>query len=307
MKEYAVYSVNGPVVKIKGKTDLALSETVRVGKTGLLGEVLSVTDRETTLEVYETTAGLSVGEPIRPLGHSLSILLGPGLLGSIYDGVGRPLTKIALGGEWILPGADFPAVDTEKKYPIHLTVKDGDRLTGGSIFGETKETSALLHRLLLPPDAEGVVRQPVPDGSYTVIDTLFYLETSGGDRVPVAASHTWPVRKPRPTAQRLSSEKPLLTGERIIDVLFPIAKGGTAAIPGGFGTGKTVVQHQLAKFSEADVIVYVGCGERGNEMTQVLEEFSHLTDPRTGKSMLERTVLIAHTSNMPVAAREASI
>ena len=238
----------------------------------------------------------------------MCVTLGPGLLGNIFDGIQRPLPAIeAKYGAFIGRGAQFAALDTEKKYAVTLTVKVGDRVSGGDVFATCPETSTITHKAMVPPAVSGEIVSVNPDGQYTVEAPLAVLKTDAGKTVELTLSQKWPIRTPRPTAKRLPANKPLVTGQRVIDTVFPIAKGGAAAIPGGFGTGKTMTQHQLAKWCDADIIIYVGCGERGNEMTQVLEEFSELVDPRTGKPLLERTVLIANTSNMPVAAREASI
>ena len=302
-----VYSINGPVVKIKGKTSLSMMETVRVGNAGLIGEVIGITDDYTTVEVYETTVGLRPGEPVTGTGAPMRAMLAPGLLTGIFDGIERPLDKIAeKDGDFILPGTDVPAVDLEKKWSIRFDVKEGQRVEVGTVFARCDETPSVEHRFIVPQGADGTVSWIAGDGDYNVTEPLLKIKTEKGERKLCALSYQ-PIRVPRPVKARMLSREPLLTGQRIIDTMFPIAKGGAAAIPGGFGTGKTMLQHQLAKWSDADIIVYVGCGERGNEMTQVLEEFGELIDPRTGRSMLERTVLIANTSNMPVAAREASI
>ena len=303
-----IYGINGPVVTVKGETDLGMLETVFVGNNRLIGEVIGLNQDFTTIQVYEETAGLTVGEPIYSTGAPMCVTLGPGLLGNIFDGIQRPLPAIeAKYGAFIGRGAQFAALDTEKKYAVTLTVKVGDRVSGGDVFATCPETSTITHKAMVPPAVSGEIVSVNPDGQYTVEAPLAVLKTDAGKTVELTLSQKWPIRTPRPTAKRLPANKPLVTGQRVIDTVFPIAKGGAAAIPGGFGTGKTMTQHQLAKWCDADIIIYVGCGERGNEMTQVLEEFSELVDPRTGKPLLERTVLIANTSNMPVAAREASI
>ena len=303
-----IYGINGPVVTVKGETDLGMLETVFVGNNRLIGEVIGLNQDFTTIQVYEETAGLTVGEPIYSTGAPMCVTLGPGLLGNIFDGIQRPLPAIeAKYGAFIGRGAQFAALDTEKKYAVTLTVKVGDRVSGGDVFATCPETSTITHKAMVPPAVSGEIVSVNPDGQYTVEAPLAVLKTDAGKMVELTLSQKWPIRTPRPTAKRLPANKPLVTGQRVIDTVFPIAKGGAAAIPGGFGTGKTMTQHQLAKWCDADIIIYVGCGERGNEMTQVLEEFSELVDPRTGKPLLERTVLIANTSNMPVAAREASI
>lgn len=305
---YYIHGVNGPVVKVRGGHGLSVSDMVFVGNLKLYGEVISVKGNETTVQVYEETAGLGPGEPVEATGRPMSILLGPGLLDNIFDGIARPLRTVEkLSGNLISRGINIPSLDLERKWDVTLTVEDGDTLESGMIFAETDETPLIKHRCIVPPGVSGVVVNKVPDGSYTVDDTLAVLEMKSGKRVPLKMAQLWPIRKPRPVRKRLPIDRPLITGQRVIDSLFPIAKGGCAAIPGPFGAGKTVTQHQLAKWSDADIIVYLGCGERGNEMTQVLEEFSELVDPKTGEPIMRRTVLIANTSNMPVAAREASI
>ncbi len=308
MSELEIYGINGPVITIKGKTDLQMMETVYIGSARLIGEVIGLTEERTTIQCYENTTGVRPGEPVSRTGMAMSATLGPGLLTGMYDGIGRPLKMLeAASGHYIAPGIDVPGIDTNKKWSVEVKMKAGDKIKPGDIFAECDETSAVRHRLIAPPEATGKVTFAAPDGDYTVNDTIIKYETAEGEEKTLTMLRRWPIRKPRPISKRLPITEPLITGQRVIDALFPIAKGGAAAIPGGFGTGKTMLQHQLAKWSDADIIVYVGCGERGNEMTQVLEEFSDLHDPRTGKSMLERTIMIANTSNMPVAAREASI
>ena len=308
MSELEIYGINGPVITIKGKTDLQMMETVYIGSARLIGEVIGLTEERTTIQCYENTTGVRPGEPVSRTGMAMSATLGPGLLTGMYDGIGRPLKMLeAASGHYIAPGIDVPGIDTNKKWSVEVKMKAGDEIKPGDIFAECDETSAVRHRLIAPPEATGKVTFAAPDGDYTVNDTIIKYETAEGEEKTLTMLRRWPIRKPRPISKRLPITEPLITGQRVIDALFPIAKGGAAAIPGGFGTGKTMLQHQLAKWSDADIIVYVGCGERGNEMTQVLEEFSDLHDPRTGKSMLERTIMIANTSNMPVAAREASI
>ena len=308
MSELEIYGINGPVITIKGKTDLQMMETVYIGNARLIGEVIGLTEERTTIQCYENTTGVRPGEPVSRTRMAMSATLGPGLLTGMYDGIGRPLKMLeAASGHYIAPGIDVPGIDTNKKWSVEVKMKAGDEIKPGDIYAECDETSAVRHRLIAPPEATGKVTFAAPDGDYTVNDTIIKYETAEGEEKTLTMLRRWPIRKPRPISKRLPITEPLITGQRVIDALFPIAKGGAAAIPGGFGTGKTMLQHQLAKWSDADIIVYVGCGERGNEMTQVLEEFSDLHDPRTGKSMLERTIMIANTSNMPVAAREASI
>ena len=303
-----IYSINGPVVKIKETMDFSMREMAYVGHKKLVGEVIGVTDQYTTIQVYEGTTGLKPGEPVYSTGAPLSATLGPGILTNIYDGIERPLLKIAdKCGAFIDEGIEVSPIDTEKKYDVTMCVKVGDTLKGGQIYATCPETPVILHKCLLAPNLSGEVIKVMPDGQYTVNDVVAVIRTEGGEEKELTLCQKWPIRTPRPVQKRLPIGRPLITGQRVIDTLFPIAKGGTAAIPGGFGTGKTMTQHQLAKWCDADIIVYIGCGERGNEMTQVLEEFSELIDPKTGRAMTDRTVLIANTSNMPVAAREASI
>lgn len=308
MSENKIYGINGPVVTIQGETDLSMLETVFVGNSRLIGEVIGLKKDLTTIQVYEETTGLTVGEPIYSTGAPMQVALGPGLLGNIFDGIQRPLPAIEKEfGAFIGRGAQFFALDTEKKYDVTLTVKVGDRVSGGDVYATCPETSAITHKVMIPPNQSGVITEIRENGQYAVNDTVAVLKTDAGETLELTLVQHWAIRTPRPIGNRLPANKPLITGQRVIDTVFPIAKGGAAAIPGGFGTGKTMTQHQLAKWCDADIIIYVGCGERGNEMTQVLQEFSELVDPRTGKPLLERTVLIANTSNMPVAAREASI
>lgn len=307
-QENKIYSINGPVVTIKGKTDLSMLEMVYVGNQKLVGEVISLDTDKTTIQVYEETAGLSPDEPVEGTGSQLCALLGPGILTNIFDGIERPLPALqAQSGAFIGKGLSVSALDTEKTWDVKLCVKAGDTISGGEVYAETQETPAIRHKIMLSPLLSGKITEVKPDGAYHVNDTVAVLEDKHGNRHDLTLCQRWPIRIPRPVKKRLPASRPLITGQRVIDTLFPVAKGGAAAIPGGFGTGKTMTQHQLAKWCDADIIVYVGCGERGNEMTQALQEFSELVDPRTGKSLMERTVLIANTSNMPVAAREASI
>ena len=302
-----IYGINGPVVTVRGKTELSMMETVLVGKQKLTGEVIGITDEAATIQVYENTTSLSPGEPVEGTGYPMRCMLAPGLLSGIYDGIGRPLDKLEeASGAFLCPGADAPTVDLTRKWQMTITVRPGQSVCGGTIFARCMESGSIEHRMIVPAGLSGEVVWAAQDGEYTVGEPLVRIRTQSGERELNAITYQ-PIRTPRPVAQRIASVEPLITGQRIIDTMFPIAKGGAAAIPGGFGTGKTMLQHQLAKWSAADIIVYVGCGERGNEMTQVLTEFSELVDPKTGRSMLERTVLIANTSNMPVAAREASI
>ncbi len=303
-----VYSVNGPVVTVPGSNSFNMLERVEVGNAKLVGEVITVTDSRTTIQVYESTAGMKVGEPVLSTGAPLSAELGPGLISNIFDGILRPLPQLEkLSGSFISTGIEAVSLDRERRWDVTLKVTDGDTVAGGHVFATCPETPAIEHRSMVPPKLCGVVTEVVPNGSYTVDDTLCVLTDEDGVRHNLTLKQYWPIRRPRPVAKRENISRPLITGQRVVDSLFPIAKGGTAAIPGGFGTGKTMTQHQLAKWCDADIIVYIGCGERGNEMTQVLEEFGELIDPKTGRPMTDRTILIANTSNMPVAAREASI
>ena len=303
-----IYGINGPVVTIQGKTNLSMLEMVYVGNQQLVGEVIALDTEKTTIQVYEDTAGLAPGEPVEGTGSQLCVLLGPGILTNIFDGIERPLPALqAQSGAFISKGLSVSALDPEKAWDVSILVKPGDQLKGGEVYAETQETPAIRHKIMLSPLLSGTVVSVKENGSYRINDSIVVLEDKKGNRHNLTLCQRWPIRLPRPVQKRLPASRPLITGQRVIDTLFPVAKGGAAAIPGGFGTGKTMTQHQLAKWCDADIIVYVGCGERGNEMTQALQEFSELIDPRTGKSLMERTVLIANTSNMPVAAREASI
>ena len=303
-----IYSINGPVVTVKDTSTFGMAEMVYVGNAGLIGEVISVSEARTTIQVYENTTGLLVGEPVKGTGAPLSATLGPGIMENIFDGIERPLTDIAQkNGAFIATGVHVDSLDMARRWDVTVTVKPGDSVSGGTVVATCPETSIITHKSMVPPDISGVVTWAAENGQYTVTDPICKITTASGEEKTVCLAQKWPIRTPRPVAAREPIGRPLITGQRVIDTLFPIAKGGTAAIPGGFGTGKTMTQHQLAKWSDADIIVYVGCGERGNEMTQVLNEFRELIDPKSGKPMTERTVLIANTSNMPVAAREASI
>ena len=304
-----IYGINGPVIYMKDAVGFKMAEMVYVGQEKLVGEVISITGNMTSVQVYEETGGLVPGETVTGTGAPLAITLGPGILNGIFDGIERPLDEIAKqSGKFIARGLSVNSLDTEKKWDVKIKVKAGDHISGGMVIAETQETPSILHRSMVPPDIhEAVVLEAVPDGSYTVTDTIVRAELPDGSVRELMLAQRWPIRIPRPCAKRLPASEPLVTGQRILDTLFPIARGGTAAIPGGFGTGKTMTQHSIAKFSNANVIIYIGCGERGNEMTEVLEDFSKLEDPQTGNKLMARTALIANTSNMPVAAREASI
>lgn len=304
-----VYSINGPVVKVKDTKDFSMLEMVYVGNKRLIGEVIGITNEFTTIQVYETTTGLKVGEPVYQTGAPMCATLGPGIISNIFDGIERPLKRIeeVSGGAFISEGANVDSLDTEKKYETEIKVSVGDHLTGGQVYAECQETAVIRHYCMLSPLLEGDVISVNENGEYRINDTVCVIKDKKGNEIPLTLCQKWPIRQPRPVKERKLISRPLITGQRIIDTILPIAKGGTAAIPGGFGTGKTMTQHQLAKWCDADIIVYIGCGERGNEMTQVLEEFSELIDPKTDRPLTDRTVLIANTSNMPVAAREASI
>lgn len=307
-KTGVIYGINGPVVYLKGNTGFQMAEMVYVGEEKLVGEVISLTSDITTIQVYEETSGLKPGEIVTATGDAISVVLAPGILNNIFDGIERPLAEIAReSGKYISRGVNVDSLDMSKKWPVHLTVAPGDMVLGGTIIAEVQETPAILHRSMVPPGISGTVLEAAQDGDYTISEPIVTIMQEDGTELKLSLMQKWPIRVPRPTASRFAACKPLITGQRILDTLFPIAKGGTAAVPGGFGTGKTMTQHQIAKWSNADIIIYIGCGERGNEMTQVLEEFSELTDPRTGNPLMDRTTLIANTSNMPVAAREASI
>ncbi|MGA9170227.1 MAG: V-type ATP synthase subunit A [Nitrososphaeraceae archaeon] len=300
--------VSGPAVRADGMSSTKMYETVEVGESKLIGEVLRLTGDTAFIQVYESTSGLKPGEPVVGSGQPLSVLLGPGIIGKIYDGIQRPLEDIAQkSGSFIGRGVMTTAVDMKKKYRFVSSVKKGDEVTGGSILGTVEETPLLTHSILVPPDHDGGKITDVATGGDYDIEHVIATVEKNGKKSELKMYHKWPVRKPRPYAERYDPSVPLITGQRVIDTYFPIAKGGTGAIPGGFGTGKTVTLHQIAKWADSKVVVYIGCGERGNEMTEVLVEFPHLIDPRSGRPLMERTVLVANTSNMPVAAREASI
>ena len=303
-----IYGINGPVIYLKGNTGFSMGEMVYVGKQKLIGEVISLDKESTTVQVYEETSGLKPGEIVEATGNAISVTLAPGILNNIFDGIERPLEKIAeQSGYYITRGVNVDLLDTHKKWDTTILVKEGDELHGGDIIATVPETSAITHKVMIPPNLNGIVTSVVSDGQYTINQTLLTIQLQDGTSQEITMTQKWPIRIPRPTHHRFPASKPLITGQRIIDTMFPIAKGGTASIPGGFGTGKTMTQHQIAKWSDADIIIYIGCGERGNEMTQVLEEFGELIDPRSGNPLMDRTTLIANTSNMPVAAREASI
>ena len=302
-----VVKVSGPLVVATGLADANMSDVVRVGPQRLIGEILNMKGDSASIQVYEETSGLGPGAVVETTGAPMSVELGPGMIEGIYDGIQRPLEKIVEKvGANISRGVEVAALDHDKKWDFTPTVKAGDKVVGGDIIGTVPETPSVLHKIMVPPNVSGTVKE-IKSGAFTVLETVAVLEAEDGREVPLTMMQKWPVRVGRPYAHKYPPARPLCTGQRIIDTMFPIAKGGTAAVPGPFGSGKTVVQHQLAKWSDVDIVVYIGCGERGNEMTDVLREFPELKDPRTGESLMKRTVLIANTSDMPVAAREASV
>ncbi|MBO6048059.1 MAG: V-type ATP synthase subunit A [Erysipelotrichaceae bacterium] len=308
MSENVIYSINGPVVKVKGITDFSMMEMVYVGHKHLMGEVISMNSQTTTIQVYESTTNLKPGEPVLGTGQPISVTLGPGILRNIFDGIERPLEEMAkANGAFIPVGSNVASLDGNKLWEVTLCVKPGQKVSGGDIYATVPETALITHKCMVPPMISGTIKSVKTDGQYTIDEVVATITQDNGEDYDLTLVQKWPIKTPRPVQKRLPISMPLVTGQRVIDTLFPIAKGGTAAIPGGFGTGKTMTQHQLAKWCDADIIVYVGCGERGNEMTQVLEEFRELIDPKSNKPLIDRTVLIANTSNMPVAAREASI
>lgn len=302
-----VKRVNGPIIEGRGITDGLMQELVQVGEAKLTGEIIKLQNGEAIIQVYEDTTGVAPGDNIYGTGAPLSVELGPGLIGTIYDGIQRPLEELEkISGLYIEKGITRPSLDRDKAWPFVPLLTEGDSVSGGMIYASVQETRGINHKLLIPPDLSGTVKSIRPPGDYRVEEEVCLIQTDSGD-VSLKMYQKWPIRRPRPVKNRKPLEIPLLTGQRVIDSLFPLAKGGTVAIPGGFGTGKTMTQHAVAKWCDADIIVYIGCGERGNEMTDVLTEFPELIDPRTGRSLMERTILIANTSNMPVSAREASI
>ena len=301
-----VVRVSGPLVVATGLVGAKMHEMVRIGEARLFGEVIEIRDQDYSIQVYEETEGVGPGDPVEATGAPLSVELGPGLIGAIYDGVQRPLDMLqAQFGDYIVRGADLPSLNRQKRWQFEPAVSEGDDVVAGDVLGTVQETPVVVHRVLVPPGVSGKVRH-IERREATVTDPIAVIGGRDGD-VELTMMQRWPVRRERPTARKLAPEVPLVTGQRVIDTFFPLAKGGTACVPGPFGSGKTVIQHQLAKWADADIIVYVGCGERGNEMTDVLLEFPELQDPQSGRPLIERTVLIANTSNMPVAAREASV
>ena len=302
-----IVKVSGPLVVATGLTDANMADVVRVGEQRLIGEILTMNGDSASIQVYEETSGLGPGAAVETTGSPLSVELGPGLIENIYDGIQRPLEGIMkIAGSTITRGIEVPALDREKKWDFTATAKKGDKVVGGDVIGTVQETPSVLHKIMIPPRMSGTI-ESIQSGSFTVLDTVAVLVDDKGAKHELTMVQKWPVRVGRPYKHKYPPKTPLLSGQRIVDALFPVAKGGTAAIPGPFGSGKTVMQHQLAKWSDVDIVIYIGCGERGNEMTDVLREFPELVDPRTGESLMKRTVLIANTSDMPVAAREASI
>ena len=307
MSKGTIKKVAGPLVIAKGMRDANMFDVVRVSEKRLIGEIIEMHGDEASIQVYEETSGLAPGSPVESTGEPMSVELGPGLIGSIYDGIQRPLDDIMkISGNNLERGVEVPSLKRELKWEFTPQAKVGDNVVAGDVLGTVQETEIVTHKILVPPGFLGTVKD-IRGGKYTVTETVAVLETPDGREVPLQLMQRWPVRRGRPYQKKLSPQMPLVTGQRVIDTFFPIAKGGVAAVPGPFGSGKTVVQHQLAKWAEADIVVYIGCGERGNEMTDVLNEFPELKDPKTGYSLMKRTVLIANTSDMPVAAREASI
>ncbi|HOA90598.1 MAG: V-type ATP synthase subunit A [Bacillota bacterium] len=308
MSQGRIIKVAGPLIIAEGMADARLFDVVRVSERGLIGEIIELRGDRASIQVYEETAGLGPGEPVYSTGSALSVELGPGLIESIFDGIQRPLDRIRdQVGDRIARGVQVPALNRSKKWQFHPRVEVGASVTAGDILGIVNETTVVEHRIMVPPKVSGVVQWIAPEGEYTVEEPIAKVKLADGTEKELTLMQRWPVRIGRPYAEKLAPTEPMVTGQRIIDALFPVAKGGVAAVPGPFGSGKTVVQHQLAKWADADIVVYIGCGERGNEMTDVLNEFPELRDPRTGESLMKRTVLIANTSDMPVAAREASI
>ena len=308
MSRGVIKKVAGPLVIAEGMRDANMSDVVRVSSQRLIGEIIEIHGDQASIQVYEETSGLGPGEPVESTGVPMSVELGPGLIGSIYDGIQRPLDDImkVTGGNLLNRGVEVPSLKRDRKWEFQPSASVGAAVTGGDILGSVQETAVVNHKIMVPPGMKGTLTALYP-GEHTVEETVAVITDEKGEEHPVSLMQRWPVRRGRPYQKKLSPQMPLVTGQRVIDTLFPIAKGGVAAVPGPFGSGKTVVQHQLAKWADADIVVYIGCGERGNEMTDVLNEFPELKDPKTGESLMARTVLIANTSDMPVAAREASI
>ncbi len=306
MAKGIIKKVAGPLVIAEGMKECNMYDVVRVGEQHLIGEIIEMHGDKASVQVYEETSGLGPGTPVVTTGMPLSVELGPGLIGSIFDGIQRPLDDIMkAAGNNLRRGVEVPSLKRDKKWEFKASAKNGDKVTGGDVLGTVKETDVVTQKIMVPPNISGKIKS-ISDGSFKVDEVIAIIDTGSGEK-EITLMQKWPVRIGRPYKEKLSPDMPLVTGQRVIDTLFPIAKGGVASVPGPFGSGKTVVQHQLAKLADADIVVYIGCGERGNEMTDVLNEFPELIDPKTGKSLMERTVLIANTSDMPVAAREASI
>ncbi len=307
MNQGKIVKVSGPLVVAEGIEGARMFDVVKVSEKGLVGEIIELKGNRASIQVYEETGGLGPGEPVTTTGMPLSVKLGPGLIQSIYDGIQRPLDVIRdKVGDYVTRGVDIPPLDLKKKWQFSPRCQPGTKVVEGDILGEVEETPVVVHRIMVPPGVEGTLKEVAPEGDYPVDEKIAKVETTGGMK-ELAMSHYWPVRQPRPYKRKLIPQVPLITGQRVIDTFFPVGKGGTACVPGPFGSGKTVIQHQLAKWSDAEIIIYIGCGERGNEMADVLLEFPELKDPRTNEPLMRRTVLIANTSNMPVAAREASV
>ena len=302
-----IVKVSGPLVVAEGMSDANIYDVVKVSDSKLIGEIIEMRDDKASIQVYEETAGIGPGEPVETTGEPLSVELGPGLIENMFDGIQRPLEKFrAVAGDFLTKGVEVPSLDREKKWTFHAEAKVGDRVEEGDILGYVQETEVVKHLIMVPYRMEGVV-ESIEEGDFTVVDDIAVIKNDKGESKPVQMLQKWPVRRSRRIKEKIAPKVPLITGQRVIDTFFPVTKGGTACVPGPFGSGKTVVQHQLAKWADAQIVVYVGCGERGNEMTDVLNEFPELIDPHTGQTLMKRTVLIANTSNMPVAAREASI
>lgn len=307
MSKGVITKISGPLVVASGMRDANMFDVVRVSNSRLIGEIIEMHGDRASVQVYEETSGIRTGEPVESTNEPLSVELGPGLIKGIFDGIQRPLNVIReMAGNNLTRGIEVPSLSRDAVWHFDSAAKVGDRVSAGDILGTVNETDIVVHKIMVPPQVSGVIKE-IADGDYTVTDKVGIIEKDNGEEFEIKLMQKWPVRKGRPYSKKLSPDVPLVTGQRVVDALFPIAKGGVAAIPGPFGSGKTVTQHQLAKWAEADIVVYIGCGERGNEMTDVLNEFPELIDPHTGKSLMERTVLIANTSDMPVAAREASI
>ncbi len=308
MKEGTIIKISGPLVVATGMEDANIQDICHVGHLGLIGEIIEMKNDQASIQVYEETSGLAPGEPVVTTGHPLSVELGPGLLSEMFDGIQRPLDRFKqqTKSDFLLRGVNVLSLDRNKKWTFVSQVKVGETVHPGDILGSVQETKIINHKIMVPNGIDGVLEQ-ISDGEFTVDEPLYTIRKTDGEIYNGKLMQKWPVRKPRPIAKRLVPVEPLITGQRVIDTFFPVTKGGAAAVPGPFGAGKTVVQHQIAKYANVDIVIYVGCGERGNEMTNVLNEFPELKDPSTGESIMERTVLIANTSNMPVAAREASI